>query len=211
MYKKCICLLLPTNKKASLMLFKGVHPYELNYYREITDATIVKEFTENQHLYIISDEEIKAGDWYVCLLNKLVFPASKRHGQLLTDRKVLASTDSSLRVYTNPIINGTRSFKGGIPSISQSFIDKYINFYNQGNIITEVLVEYERDVEPKGSGSMWSEDEDFVMEYLKLNLDNTININSIKDSWTRDEVIKLIQRFVRMDKDTFNKWIETNL
>jgi hypothetical protein len=57
---------------------------------------------------------------------------------------------------------------------------------------------------------------------LKLNPDNTINIKSIKDSWTKEEVITLCNAaFYHKDPgkglpydysdNTFDKWIESNL
>lgn len=56
---------------------------------------------------------------------------------------------------------------------------------------------------------------------LKLNPDNTINIKSIKDSWTREETANLIRNFRneilieisarRQVSDFTEKWIETNL
>ena len=61
-------------------------------------------------------------------------------------REVLATTDESLKIE----IDGNRgdllpdvSFDVELPKPSDSFISKYIEEYNRGNIITDVLVEYE--------------------------------------------------------------------
>jgi hypothetical protein len=51
-------------------------------------------------------------------------------------------------------------------------------------------------------------------QVLKLNPDDTINIISIKDSWTREEVIELMSKsFDRgVSRKSFDQiWIENNL
>lgn len=80
--------------------------------------------------------------------------------------------------------------------LSENFILKYIEQYNKGNVITEVNVEYE-DV----GGEEWMGDdhtgEPFWNEILQLKLDKDgcIITHKIQDSFTREEVKELLQKF----------------
>ena len=85
-------------------------------------------------------------------------------------KEILSSTDASL----------------GLPQPSQQFIEKYIEKYNKGNVITDVLVEYEYLLDDRAVLPYWN---------LKINTkDNTITIKKIKDSWNREEVIELCKQ-----------------
>ena len=50
---------------------------------------------------------------------------------------------------------------------------------------------------------------------LKLNTDNTVNIKSIKDSWSREEVIELCKKAIIAGSYSstfeFDKWIENEI
>ena len=81
------------------------------------------------HLYLTSSDEIKEGDWYMCTLNSLVFPANRIHGQLPTDRKIVATT--------NPDLVKPFMFPCQLP---QSLIEYFVK--QQGNV-KEVLVKWE--------------------------------------------------------------------
>ena len=174
MDKKCKVVMLPTNNKAILYLDSiGI------YSKNRVDNSIL-----GHNLYILSDDEIKEGDWYLDTLNNLVFPYNKIHKQLPTDKKIIALTDSSLMSVTGQMIHGSYH-----PSIPQSFIGYYISEYNKSNKIEEVMVEYENIFH----GYFDQGGEDWRLK-LKLN-SNTININitPIKDNWTRDKMIELCQ------------------
>src|SRR5690606_13273419 len=77
-----------------------------------------------QHLYIISNEEIKDGDWfYSPKVNKILRNLFNKFEQ--GDKKIIATTDSSL----------------GLPTPSNSFIKKYCELGG----IDEILVEYKEE------------------------------------------------------------------
>ena len=61
-------------------------------------------------------------------------------------KKVIATTDTSLKqfIYTTMVIDEGDIYQS-LPQPSQQFIEKYIEEYNKGNIIIDVLVEYEQD------------------------------------------------------------------
>ena len=131
---------------------------------------------------------------------------------IVLSEKIIATTDISLVKEYN------------LPEPSQSFIQKYIEEYNRGNIITDVLVEY--DSHPtigKIIDNIAYTGMD--IEFLKINpKNNTITIKKAKDSYTREEVIELCrQAFIdgtyaggfgpnekTIDSET-EKWIEENL
>jgi hypothetical protein len=78
----------------------------------------------NQHLYIISDEEIKEGDWYITSDNMLLQFTKETHihgNPLNLKGKIIATTDKSL----------------GLPLVDQSLIKAYAE-----QPFDEVMVEY---------------------------------------------------------------------
>ncbi len=106
-----------------------------------------------QHLYIVTDEEIKEGDWYYTGARTSEYGVvkcdSKRLENLLKDNnggsvfyKIIATTDSSIQVNVQQhFVGDGKSFeKFSLPRPSNDFIEKFTEM--QGNI-DEVLVEYE--------------------------------------------------------------------
>ena len=139
------------------------------------------------YLYIISDDEIKEGDYYILSTNKpLIVLKSTGDGDYFNCNKIIATTDTSLKIE----IDGNRgdllpdvSFDINLPQPSQQFIEKYIEEYNKGNVITDVLVEYEEWCNCNGSIKMLKHlrttkcDKCIEWEELKINpKDNSLNI-----------------------------------
>lgn len=196
MWRKCKVVMLPTNEKSILFIGKASG--------QLHDLAIPDkdESTLNQNLYIFSDDKIKEGDWY------LVVPEdSVRQAQIDFDgnhrdfAKIIASTDSSLGKYKEKIhtdelgISETDGIKFyNFPSIPKSFIERYVSEDNKGNKIEEVMVEYEAiptAFDNPMTNPLGLDTNDSLYD-LKINTDNTINIKSIKDSWTREEVNQLL-------------------
>lgn len=191
MWNKCTVVMLPTNEKAIgvIMLKKSTN-------KLVTDFHSTRNTTDHfaKEIYILSDEEIKDDDWFLSNLNeilkctkrednfvwyeKLTVPGVSKVAQPfsihinLKPKKIIAATDKSLKI-TIPRHNDFDS-EWLLPQIPQQFIEKYISEYNKGNIITEVMVEYERFKERHGDGRQF-----FMSERLKINPDNTINIELI--------------------------------
>lgn len=129
-------------------------------------------------------------------------------------KEILSSTDTSLN----------------LPKPSQQFIIKYIESYNKGEVITDVLVGYEdiiynpeKDREYQSNDRINIEDCD-KQTRLKINpKDNTITIKIIKDCWSRKELqplkdyyehSKLFARsndYREQDVQRIFNWIEENL
>jgi len=196
-----------------------------------------------QHLYILSDEEIKEGDWIYHTLDDKPIKATdewfingiknlkkdlertREHGY----KKVIATTDKSLEENIGwiRIKKEKREIFQPLPQPSQSFIKKFVTEYNKGNIIEEIMVEYNCLTSVK-FGIMDLSSYDLIKnrgdslcieDKLKVSSDNTITIKKIKDSWSRDEVSAKIHEAVkawnyeRLDDGALDldKWIKENL
>ena len=215
-FKKTKVVLLTTNEKASLKLGQNglLVNNTLGY-----DA----HFT-NQHLYFLSDEEIKEGDWYLTFQNdKLIGGPRKCEDSsysFIYCKKIIVTTDSNLTIKTLLFVQGeNKEIDVLLPQPSQSFIEKFVEEHNKGNVITEVLVEYK-----ECCGRCIDGVDECIGDRLKINSkDNSITIRKAKDSWSREEVIELLQNcwsdsafnLAKQTKKeefiTFDKWIEENL
>jgi len=212
MFKRCKLVMLPTNEKAPLMIDKeGLH-YAKNYEFNLFDHNKNFRHINKQHIYILSDEEIKEGDFFIYpdLGEKDIWLCK---GDIPNPgaKKIIATTDTALKWH----------MIGFLPQPSQSFIEKYVEEYNKSNIITEVMVEYK----PIGAYANPKYESDYQ---LKVNpKDNTITITKVKDSWNKYEHIANLIKY-RNDYEIFkqnchfgpnqreieewsNNWIEENL
>ncbi len=217
--RKCQVVMLPTNEqKKDGMICKDITEYDKIIAIKINNFMEHEDYV-GQHLYITSDEEIKEGDW--CLV-------VKSHKDLLKDdifqyndecsinheyiKKIIATTDTSLISINEQYFDVNKSRKSAVleqktlPQPSQEFIRQYIEEYNKGNVIEFVDVEYTYD-----NGGIFVP---MNTLYLLVNSDNTINIEPIKDSWSKEDVVALLYKS-RFHKDSsdekFDKWIEQNI
>lgn len=206
--------MLPTNEKAGVISIgntSGVVEYHSFQYKK---NGIYNNHTF-YHLYILSDEEIKEVDWGISKLNEIV--QFKKNYDSSLYKKIIATTDKSLVVkyddrFEDVTINN-KSLNQLLSQIPQSFIGYFVEQYNRCNVITEVMVEYDCDHTRMPAK---------IIDVLKINPDNTINIKPIKDSWNKEEVIKLMKRSIdrgiqlKKDykvihkKDHIDKWVEKN-
>ena len=224
MWNKAKCILLETKENSGLLLglskFGKLISYDTKYVNLDNDAYNVK-----QHLYIINDDVIKVNDWYLAT-DKIEQCFSKEEANDLTSscKKIIAATDKSLLLDYVGYEHGTaRKYESKVylPQIPQLFIEQYITEYNQGKIISNVLVEYDkeelytRDIPRAGlkpeNRDMWYS--------LKINQNHEINIKTVKDSFSREEVIALITKAISETNACNNrnvsmlpsKFIEQNL
>lgn len=192
MEKKCKVVMLATEEKVDI----GAP----NWWLQGQKKLIINNLISN--LYITSDDEIKDGDWIYNFETEEIIQCIGK-GSLRNWKKILASTDKSLN----------------LPSPSEQFIQKYIESYNKGNVITEVTVEYEEYMKQ----GIFNKGDDTHYFDVKINPDNTINIKLIKDNYSREEVIILLQNVIKDsysyeleehhggDYRNLKKWIEENL
>ena len=239
-FKNAKVVMLPTNEPSKLG--------DLATYKGYSLAKVIKEGINPKdstlqfwNLYIISDDEIKENNTHFYNPHSGQLHISGNHTDYITInkngcKKIIATTDTSLLIDTyinqGDTVKGdliikrgsdyTTGLKGRInlPQPSQQFIEKYIEEYNKGNVITDVLVEYELISNEEYFGNTVNPDNDvpYFDEKLKINpKDNTITIKKIKDSYSREEVIELLKDIAsdaNRDSDfsfNTNKWIEENL
>ena len=242
--RKCQVVMLITNEEVNTSVINLDNDNELIHINQY----IPKLKHGNQHLYITSDEEMKKGDYvYVACSEVNVYGIRQiteyYNGQFLFDdksqidmdycKKIIATTDTSLKIHH--FNKGVfKNLEYLLPHPSQEFIETYVKTYNEGNPITEVIVEYEiicgrcySNTDECWSAKECSRKTDFPdIVKLKVNSDKTINIKPIKDSWSREEVKQLLNKFsidcFKIAKESViwgedypqivsDKWIENNL
>lgn len=173
-----------------------------------------------QHLYILSDDEIKEGDWVLyknkpCLVSLYAYSGEMKVTLIYAIKyckKIIATTDT-LIITNMSDSNAVREidFDIEVPKLSDSFIKKYIEEYNKGSQITKVLVEYEFN-QHKFMVTLCTTKE---KEYnLKVDSNNTITIKKVKDSYSREEVEKLVINALKTRvvwQSEIDNWIKENL
>lgn len=237
-YQECQVIMLATKERKGRISMANTSKH-LEYHNfDIEKGGIYNNHTF-QHLYIVSDEEIKTDDWFLADTRN---HTSENNGQPIWELKQCARTDNgwiftkggigynpewSRKIISTTDLSITTVDNGGdksLPQPSKLFIQKYIEEYNKGNVIEKVLVEY--DVNWIAGTSTYGHGE---YDYrLKTDSHNCITIKPIKDSWTREEVIELINQAVGeshdwskenddihsisiIEKRFLNKWVEENL
>ena len=144
------------------------------------------------HLYIISDDEIKEGDYYII---DDIPELLKNNGLKFIDdycKKVIATTDTSLYTHQKETVSlPERVFY--LPQPSQQFIQKYIEEYNKGNIITDVLVEYKFNDFKFMATLCTTKEKEYT---LKINpKDNTITIKKLKETYNKEELCQVLEKY----------------
>lgn len=197
-------VMLPT-EKASI-----IHLWNNGIKETIETCELEYSNTRNtQHLYIISNDEIKEGDWFINELHQLFQCNGQIKPSIYSDGKIVATTDFSLRYNTNDLMRGEvqGKYPTGIFNIPTSFIQAYIKVYNEGNPITGVCLEMEEYRFTYETGTKYSAS-------IKTRLDNTVIVHTAK-LYTRDELIKHITDCVANITIGRYKsvplWIEENL
>lgn len=214
--KRAQVIILPTENKTYIGKHLEDEVY-LSLYTWYLKTLNIPNKRQGQHLYIISDDEIKEGDWFINLFNNVVVQA---HNWIYvsTCKKIIATTDTSLKIN-----NITRQLENDAPNIislpqpSQQFIEKYIESYNNGEVITNVLVDYKTNILYP-----MIENNNLI---LKVNpKDNTITIKKLKDNWNLEEIKSILLQFAKdcnenedliryynRDYKNLNNWIQKNL
>ena len=159
---------------------------------------LTSTFGKPQHLYIIDNSEIKEGDWWLNKSNNTIYTGDE-------DMCSRANTNSNCKkiiATTNPKLHSTRlkacpinpednmvSIRG-VSKPPKSFIEEYCRVGG----IDEVDVEY--GLFHDGNFKHGFETHAFKsIRKPRVNSNNEIIIHPIKDSWTREEVLKIIKDF----------------
>lgn len=215
-YQECEAIMLATDAFPKVGML-NYEPYNSKGNKlELIHYVLTSEGLNPQHLYFLSNEEIKDERVLYDNLEKQIIdyrdqPASPKSilGRRYMDycKKIIATTNQEL----------------DLPQPPKEFLQTFIKDYNENNPIIKVLVEMEKihvgwepdytfeDEEIEGSKKTYQ-------YFLKVNSSNEITIKKIKDSYTREETIKLIKKFSNhfcpmnnhFEEDE-DDWIEENL
>lgn len=161
----------------------------------------------NQHLYFVSEREIKADDWFLNDLKEIL--KTKKEATL----KAINSVDIGEKSWFK--IEATTDPSLGLRLIPQSFVEKYVE--KQGKI-EDVLVDMEY-----APGFRIEADPTVHGERVKVRKDNTVICSPVKESWTKDEVFYIARRCameaftspetfacgVIFDKGKFHEWYKS--
>ena len=67
---------------------------------------IIKTKNKNGHLYVLSGDEIKKGDYIYCTITNIIEIAKYNHDDLKRDwKKVIATTDTSLYIHQKETVS----------------------------------------------------------------------------------------------------------
>jgi len=147
-YQECDIVMLGTSKTNNLNdIVLNSDKTKLATLNPLTVGS--KQSYTNQHLYILSNDEIKEGDWVYNKKHNWLKQVDKHYLLLLdyNDKKIFATTDTSLETITS----GTMKLKDGSYGfttlkpfeIPTTLIQQYINAYNNRNVVEKCFVEVE--------------------------------------------------------------------
>ena len=197
-FKKCKIVMLSTNEPSKIG--------NLATYQKRSLAKVIKEginpigsTVQFWNLYIISDDEIKENNTHFYNPHSGQLHISGNHTDYIAInkngcKKIIATTDESL--YFKDTNKNPKQYMGSyismslgenLPQPSQQFIQKYIEEYNKGNIITDVLVEYEYLLDDRAVLPYWN---------LKVNTkENTITIKKLKETYNKEELCQILEKY----------------
>ena len=162
-----------------------------------------------QHLYILSDEEIKEGDWFIgeTGIVKRANKIGKNNAQIHTSdgyayfknksKKIVATTDTSLKTFI-PELRGELDEYTYLPQLPESFIKAYVNSYNEGKPITEVDLEVNEstkyNMDELHERHLNGLPHNYNKPLIKTRPDNTVIIHRSK-TYTEQEVVEILTEF----------------
>lgn len=152
--KEYSLVMLPTEKASRI--FISNNELFITQSNNSSNNVIDNNYT-NQHLSIISDDEIKEGDWLLDTKDNRIHKALQinKGGYIVINlekrivvnqsycKKIVATTDKSLRYKSDANENTILPLDFNIPQIPESFKPPYIKAYNEGKPITEIQLEME--------------------------------------------------------------------
>jgi hypothetical protein len=207
---KARVVILPTNKITKI----GEWCLHLDPNRKLSYGVKVQEafnmVENNQYLYIVSEDKIEKGDWTLMFDdfgNLFLSDEPQQYlgveaGHHLNNglRKIIATTNPSLTVpnYIEISPSHKKISESGrvktLPEPKKFFILEYIDAYNAGEPITNVLVDYEEFyytlAEQEQFGSKYTGINGYTLS--KIDFQNTITITKIKND---------LKRWVHVDEE----------
>lgn len=181
-------MLLPTEKASNIHSYM----YKLGLrdnFKKTYNMNGNSQISYAQHLYILSDEEIKERDWYYNQRTNEIKQAYALANYHISPRvlfKIVATTDKFLKI-PKPQSNSLDMFcklEEALPQLPELFIQAFIKAYNEDNPITEVDLEMEERIIDVIMGK--------TTLIIKTRPDNTVIVHPSK-MYTRDEVLKFLK------------------
>jgi hypothetical protein len=232
-FKRCQVVMISTKQKSGIMLDANKKTLFSSDYPAVHVEN--NHGIQNMHLYILSDEELKEGDWFyhtiggIChcagikdngdimfhdILTINSYPASATEKYI---KKIIATTNKSLKPFW------------GHPKPSNSFIEIYIERYNAGTPIQYVNVEYVYDDSfknhPSAPGMLLNEHNGWKLKVSSK--DNTITIRKNRTTYTQEELMPIFLDIMnlgmslrqdqlsghsgRSGNEVLKEWLELNL
>lgn len=199
-YKKCDVVMLPT--KEQRWKVGNQHDDRYESYSFVDKKLYSRQSNAHNwslsHLYILSSEKIKEGDWYMyCHFGEWIISNSRETLKNKTNtlenlnkddyfKKIIATTDDLIVTKQIGTISTGKAFNSKLlPRPSDDFIRAFVKA--QGKGFDKVLVEYIKLEEPTDDGNS----KKYIQYDLKILPDNTITIKPIqeqKTSWSREEL-----------------------
>jgi hypothetical protein len=142
MKKQVDVVMLPTEKASRILLSKRDGEICFSSVETKEDSTF-----KPQHLYFLSDDEIKEGDWVYHKLLKSVFKIDLREvdedyiKEAKNIKKIIATTDESLRWNNDNDVQIIDNHHCKLPRPSNEFLKKFCELGS----VDKVLVEYEKE------------------------------------------------------------------
>ena len=221
--------MLPTEDKSSL--FTSKRDDKLHYHFKGHTPNNIKSY---QHLYFTSDEEIKEDDWYIDSSSDLTTvqqckaKPSKALQEEINCRKIVATTDKSLKIKLNHFINNydKKNVEILLPQIHQSFVEEYAKAEGIDEVLLEcdwigarcVLCGFDKDNNECINRADCPKKYFGGEEILKTDQNNCVIIHPVKSKlYTEEEVIQIIYNssYVLSNGDTTkghaDNWIKENL
>lgn len=218
MKKKINIVMLPTEDTKS-KVWRNNSTDNLFYF-EKTPMVVIRNTYTPQHLYFLSDEEIKVGDYVID--DTGLFGPVEREDVLINPKKIIATTDESLFTLADcPVRGANSSVKYVLPRPANEFLKKYC----ESGGIDECLVEYE-DISYPNLEEEIPQPKKYKLKVVPY---NTINVSFIEEKmYSREEVENLIRNAVAeshdwsgennnihsigiIEKRFLNDWIKENL
>lgn len=182
-YLKAIVIMLQSDKPSYLQIIQRDILTRKEGTLEIHDSpwSDVDDDFKPQHLYVLSNDDIQEGDYYLCLHDLVVFKAIWKNDEfkdpniLKTNKKIIATTDESLNESIEMVGRKAKeAFDKILPNIPKEFIKEFVESYNSVNPIENVLVEYDKGF---NGFSFDGKETNEIKRLGKIKLDENYEIN----------------------------------
>jgi len=210
-YQECDIVILSTDKAEDCLVLSANRLCFFHGY--FTQEYLKSQDKKSYHLYILSDEKPKVGDWSINLNSRHAHKELCRiDNEIELERyvnkvgnnckKIIATTDSSLWLHDDTVpYPKTKT----LPQIPHQFIEHFIVEYNKSNVIDKVLVEVKyNELYPMVQNNNFK---------VTLNQSNEISIlTEQKQVFTREEVIEFCKKAKNFGAtDSWLDYIKKNL